>query len=328
MLSRVAEGLFWMSRYVERMENIARLLDLGRRMDALPTRENAPLSEWTSVVIASGCSESFPHDLKTEANMATVADHLIRDEGNPSSIAACIHATRANAKAMRIALSSEVWEAVNQTSSELRQQLQMNRDQENLTAFLDWVRGRAAIIRGTISGTLLRDQGYGFIELGKWFERADATARLLDVKYHVLLPSVTDVGGGLDYLQWTQILRAANSTRSFRHIYRRSVDPEGVIDLLVLNSKSPRSLLMAIRNIYHELSMIALPEDPKQQVVLAKIRGRYTQLMDLTVDEIFSIGLHEWLTDFIVSTNLYASETADVFGFGAPATQSQDQNSQ
>ena len=326
MLSRTAEGLFWMSRYVERMENIARLIDVGRRMDALPARDGAPQSEWTSIVIASGCTDSFPQDIRT-ADMKSVADHLIRDEENPSSIASCILAARSNAKAIRIALTSEVWEAVNQTQSELRQQFQAKRDQENLAAFLDWVRARASLIRGTISSTMLRDTGFSFVELGKWFERADATARLLDVKYHVLLPSVTDVGGGLDYLQWTQILRAANSTRSFRHIYRRSVDPEGIIDLLILNSISPRSLMTAVRNIYHELWQISEPQDAKQQNLLSTVRNHYTNLMDLTVQDIFAVGLHEWLTDFIVTTNINAADTAYVFGFGPPVTQFQSQNS-
>ena len=326
MLSRTAEGLFWMSRFVERMENVARLIDVARRMDALPAPDGSPQSEWTSIVIASGCSDSFPHDLK-QADMANVAEHLIRDESNPSSIASCVHAARSNAKAIRIALTSEVWEAVNQTQSELRQQLQAGRDKENLVAFLDWVRARASIIRGTISSTMLRDKGFSFVELGKWFERADATARLLDVKYHVLLPSVTDVGGGLDYLQWTQILRAANATRAFRHVYRRSVDPEGIIDLLVLNSISPRSLMSAVRNIYHELWQIAEANDPKQQNLLSTVRNHYTSLMDLSVQDIFATGLHEWLTDFILTTNINAADTAFVFGFGAPIMQTQTQNS-
>ncbi|MEM9716198.1 MAG: alpha-E domain-containing protein [Pseudomonadota bacterium] len=327
MLSRTAEGLFWMSRYVERMENIARLIDAGRRLDSLPTREGAPHSEWTSVVIASGCSESFPHDLET-ADIVDVADHLIRDESNPSSIASCIYAARFNAKSLRIAITSEVWEAINQTQSELRMQLQAGRDRDNLSAFLDWVRGRAAVIRGSISGTMLRDTGYGFIELGKWFERADATARLLDVKYNVLLPSVTDVGGGLDYLQWTQILRAANSARAFRHVYRRTVDAEGVVELLILNSKSPRSLTHAMKNIYHELSILSGQDDFMQQNLLSEILQQYTKLMDLTVEDIFNQGLHEWLTDFIIKTNQNAGYTATAFGFGAKPIESASQDSQ
>ena len=324
MLSRTAEGLFWLSRYVERMENIARLIDAGRRLDALPSRPGAPHSEWTSVVIASGCSDSFPHDLET-ADIVDVADHLIRDEANPSSISSCIHAARFNAKSIRIALTSEVWEAINQSQAELRQQLQADRDRENLSAFLDWVRARAALIRGSIAGTMLRNHGYGFIELGKWFERADATARLLDVKYNILLPSVTDVGGGIDYLQWTQILRAANSARSFRHSYRRSVDAEGVIELLVLNGKSPRSLLMAMKNIYHEMTLLAGPNEFMQQQLLAKVRNRYTTLMDLSVEDIFAYGLHEWLTNYIVETNILANETAKVFGFGPESVESTQQ---
>jgi len=252
MLSRTAEGLFWMARYVERMDNTARLLDAGRRLDALPSRTGAPMSEWTSIIIASGCSESFPQDPET-ANSASVSEHLIRDTTNPSSIQSCILAARHNAKAVRPSLTSEVWEAINQTQSELKLHLANELDRKNLSAFLDWVRGRSAIIGGSMSETMLRNDRLGFAQLGKWFERADATARLLDVKFHVLLPKVEDVGGGLDYLQWQQILRAANSASAFRHVYGRNLDAEGVVDLLVLNKDSPRSLRTAMTHLYGEL---------------------------------------------------------------------------
>lgn len=316
MLSRTAEGLFWMARHVERMSNTSRLLDAGRRLDALPRRAATPESEWTSIVIASGCSDSFPGDPET-ADVTSVCEHLVRDETNPSSIVSCVHAARRNAKAVRPAITSDVWEAINQTYVELKHNLDADMDRKNLSAFLDWVRGRAALIDGFRGESILRDDGHSFAELGKWIERADATARLLDVKYHVLLPDVADVGGGLDYLQWTQILRAANSATAFRHVYGRSVDANGVVDFLVLNRECPRSLLAAVSHLYGETERLVSKGDAQQVALLHCVRAHYSKLMELTLDEIFDQGLHEWLTEFIIEINKIATLTADVFGFGA-----------
>lgn len=324
MLSRTAEGLFWMSRYVERMDNTARLLDVGRRLDALPRQAGASLNEWTSVVIASGCSESFPLDLDT-ATSTTVSAHLIRDLTNPTSVASCIMAARQNAKAVRPSLTSEVWEAINQTHSELKQHLANEMDRKNPHAFLEWVRGRSSLVGGTVWDTMLRNQRHGFVQLGKWFERADATARLLDVKYHVLLPKVTDVGGGLDYMQWLQILRAANSATAFRHVYGRSLDAEGVVDLLVLNEDSPRSLKTALNHIVRELESLTVGDDPDQQALLARVHGHQQMFDGLDVSDIFATGLHEWLTAFIRETNVLATTTAVAFGFGPVSTDEQVQ---
>lgn len=327
MLSRTAEGVFWMARHVERMSNTARLLDAGRRLDALPSRESTPESEWTSIVIASGCSDSFPMDPK-QADAASVCEHLVRDESNPSSIVSCVYAARRNAKAVRPSITSDVWEAINQTYVELNQNLKADLDRKNLSAFLDWVRGRAALIYGARGETMIRDDTHSFAEMGKWVERADATARLLDVKYHVLLPHVSDIGGGLDYLQWTQILRAANSATAFRHLYGRSVDADGVVDLLVLNRECPRSLRTAVSHLYGELETLTNKHDAPQRDLLQRVRASYAKLMELTLEEIFDEGLHEWLTQFIMEINIIASTTADVFGFGVPPALQQVQVSQ
>lgn len=316
MLSRTAEGLFWMSRYVERMDFVARLLDAGRRLDALPRRDGAPLSEWTSVVIAAGASDTFEGDPKL-ADAESVCEHLIRDRSNPSSIISCVEAARFNTKAVRTSLTSEVWEAINQTQAELKKDLADELDRKNLTAFLDKIRGRSILIGGAVSETMLRNDQHGFVQLGKWLERADSMARLLDVKYHVLLPRVSDVGGSLDYLQWLQILRAANSAGAFRQIYGRNLDAEGVVDLLVLNSDSPRSLRTAMSHVYGEMTVLASQQDPRQQELLRRIRVHYTRLMDMSVEDIFETGLHEWLTEFIEELGRLSIQTAYVFGFGS-----------
>lgn len=314
MLSRTAEGLFWLGRYIERMENVARLLEAGRRLESLPQEPTKSQTEWTSIIVASGASETFPVDLN-KADAASVADHLIRDTSNPSSIISCIEAARTNAKAVRNAITAEVWEAVNDTRAVFRAHVKEGYDRNHFADFLDWVRMRGGLAFGKIDNTMLRDDSSRFIALGKWFERADATARLLDVKYHVLLPGSSDVGGGIDYLQWVQILRAANSAVAFRHLYSRVVDPHGVVDLLVLNEKSPRSLLTArleISTLLHKLAS----ELPVQQELAKTASAAEERLRSTGIDEIFSYGLHEWLTDFIIATNTMAHQTSAAFGFG------------
>src|SRR6056297_3554278 len=231
MLSRVANGLFWMSRNIERAENVARLLDAGRRLNTLPASDATRTAEWSSIVIAAGCSETFPHPLE-QANARTVAEHLIFDPDNRSSIRSCLHMARENARAVRQAVTADVWDATNQAWIEMRAKSSASIIGGGFAHFLDWTKMQGHRFRGAIDDTLLRDAGYSFIRLGQYVERYDATARLLDVKYHVLLPPEERVGGLIDEGQWLQILRAANSARAYRHVYRTAVRWDLVVHFL------------------------------------------------------------------------------------------------
>ncbi|MEO1551224.1 MAG: alpha-E domain-containing protein [Pseudomonadota bacterium] len=315
MLSRTAMGLFWMSRYVERAENTARLLDAGRRMEALPATRAERSTEWESIVIASGCKSTFPHDIEA-ATQDQVVGHLFFDLDTPSSIASCLTAARENARAMRNAITSEVWDATNEALARFRT-MSPDAPHGDLAERLDWVKERGALVRGAIDGTLLRNEGYQFIELGKWLERMDATARLLDVKYHVLLPHAYEVGQGVDYLQWLQILRAAGAARAYRHIYRRAIDAKGVADLLVLNPLSPRSLVTCSDGIAQSLTGVGVRLAP-QRAVLNRAYAMRDALHRLSVDEIIEFGLHEWLTERIAEANMLATEISKAYGFDAP----------
>lgn len=324
MLSRTANGLFWMSRYVERMENIARLLDAGRRMDALPQPATGKATEWASIVIASGCSTTFPGPLDAAAQPA-VARHLLFDADNPSSVRQCAAAARENARAQRNSITTEVWEAINQSWIDLRQVDQDTALGRDFPDFLEWVKLRGALVRGAIDSTSLRDDGYAFIQLGKHLERVDATARLLDVKYHVLLPRTSDVGGGLDYLQWLQVLRAANAATAYRHLYRKTVDAPGVVDLLVRNLATPRSLAQGMLRIAQELRAVGA-HTPDQRAVLAEANRLREHVMGSSVDQILTFGLHEWLTNFIVAANQLASDVAQAYGFDGRLVTGQTQS--
>jgi uncharacterized alpha-E superfamily protein len=316
MLSRTAEGLFWMSRYFERAENLARLLDAGRRMNTLPRSDGGAAQEWGSIIIAAGCSETYPREL-FEADEASVAHHLIFDSANPSSIRACFEMARTNARAMRIAVTADVWDSANEAWSSMRARSPEAVTGSGLAPFLDWTRAQGQRFRGAVDDTLLRDAGYGFVQLGQHIERADATARLLDVKYHLLLPRGAEVGGALDNVQWVQILRAANSQRAYRHVYRQAVTPDLVADFLILNPLSPRSLLHSYSMLVRHLDQMAIGGGRRE--CQAQARRMLSHLMDASIAEIFKSGLHEFLTDFIQKNNGLAHAIAVDHGFGPQA---------
>lgn len=314
MLSRTAQGLYWMSRYMERAENNARLLDAGRRIEALPNPSTA-VSEWRSIIIAAGCKDTFGDLDKADRDSATY--HLAFDKENPSSIVSCFAAARENARAMRGSVTGEVWTAINSTWAEMRDKT-MSAVSERLYAnFLESVLGASFTFRGAINATQLRDERLWFIELGKHIERADATARLLDVKYHVLLPQVDDVGSGIDLLQWQQILRAANALRSFRHVYREQVSAPRVVDLLVINRQTPRSLRYAYESICDNIDNIGV-HTKAQQTLCTHAKELRQRVRDADAHEIISYGLHEWLTEMIMETNQLAVELSESYGFFSP----------
>lgn len=313
MLSRTAQGLYWMSRYVERAENNARLLDAGRRIEGLPGSEASGNTEWPSIIIAAGCRETFGEGLE-EADRDKATYHLAFDQENSSSILSCFHSARENARAMRGAITSEVWTAINSTWSEFRTKTMADVDERRYVDFVETVLASSFTFRGAINSTLLRDERQWFIELGKHIERADATARLLDVKYHVLLPKADEVGAGLDLLQWQQILRAANALRAFRHVYREQISAPRVVDLLVVNSQSPRSLRYSYEAICDNIDNIGV--HTKAQRAIADIaRENRDKLRTADAHSIIDYGLHEWLTDMIVATNELANKLGESYGF-------------
>ncbi len=315
MLSRAAEGLFWMSRYVERAENVARLLDAGRRINLLPAPKETKAMEWSSIVIAAGCSNTFPHPME-EADAANVAWHLIRDPENPSSIMQCFEQARTNARAVRVALTAEVWNAVNEAWRSMGARAPAVTG-GRFAPFLDWTKIQGQRFRGAVQDSLLRDAGFRFVKLGEHIERADSMARLLDVKYNVLLPEHAEVGGAVDQGQWAQILRAADSLRAFRHVYHQPIAPWLVADLLILNRLSPRSLIFCLEGVVMQLDELDV-ELGVSRPCRARAEHMLAQLRRLSVGEILEAGLHEFLTEFIGENILLAEEIAADYGFAPP----------
>ncbi|MGR3491798.1 MAG: alpha-E domain-containing protein [Shimia sp.] len=314
MLSRVAANLFWIGRYLERAENVARLADAARTISILPG-ETQKDSEWASTLIAAGV---IP-DPKTvpEISRADAVFQLFFDEANPSSIRNCLLTARENARAIRSDLTQEVWEAINATWREYREFSDSEGARTGLADLIDWVKSRCAEVRGTLTGTMLRNDGYDFLMLGQSIERVDSTARLLDVKYNVLLPSVDDVGSIADRQQWQAILHAASGQRAYTFVTKSALSRRGVSEFLILSAEFPRAIQF---NVNRSQRFLAQLEGyyGRPSGVHSKLEEMGRTLRTTSIDDIFTRGLHEFLSDTISGNYAVANALANGYGFGDP----------
>ncbi|MCY1125788.1 alpha-E domain-containing protein [Frigidibacter sp. RF13] len=298
MLSRTAENLFWMGRYMERAEMTARLLDVGSRITLLPSSAGQGFrDDWDSLLQASGTAEGFRAKYG-ETVQRNIESYLFFDRDNPSSVASCIERARENGRIVRTALTSQVWDALNTAFQELRQLEKTERGKLELSRLTEWTTRHTSMLRGAIAATKLRDDGYHFLGLGSHIERADNTARLLDVKYYVLLPKADYVGSGLDTHQWMTLLRALSAQRAFHWAYGGEITAAKVVHFLILNRRMPRSLYTSLTGAHENLSALAEEYDRRTpaQTRAATLMQDFSQL---TVEEVFDEGLHEFLTRFV-----------------------------
>lgn len=297
MLSRTANNLYWLARYFERADNIARILEAANRLSAMPIAYSGSTNEWESAVAATGNVAEF-HELHSEPTAENVVDFLAFSTSNPSSIKMCVETARANARAVRTALTSVMWESINGAWLDLHRVDGRGMGRQALNAFLSRVREAAIRLDGSAFRTMLRNDSYFFFRLGVMLERADNTARILDVKYNLLLPEHANVGGGLDYFQWSSILRTVSADIAYHRVYRQSLKPWLVADLLVLRTEMPRSLAACYDTIRDTVDRLA-SEYGRQGQVQRLARSIRTRLANANIDEIFRSGLHEFLTDFV-----------------------------
>jgi uncharacterized alpha-E superfamily protein len=301
MLSRTADDLYWLARYVERAEYLARILEAAHRVTALPLAYAGASNEWESAVATAGCVDAFAA-LYPEANEENVTHFLAFSADNPSSIRSCFEAARTNARSVRTALTVEMWDAINGTWLELQRYANGPTSREQLSRFLRWVQESSLRFDGSAYRTMLLNDAFWFTRLGVYLERADNTARILDVKYHVLLPAEEQVGGPLDYFQWAAILRSVSALTSYHWVYRESLQPWLIADLLILKEEMPRSLASCYENIVGHLDKIAQAYG-RQGPAQKQARALRTRLKNLRIDDIFQTGLHEFIQGFIVENN-------------------------
>jgi uncharacterized alpha-E superfamily protein len=301
MLSRTADNLYWLARYVERAEYIARILDTTLRLTALPLAYVGSTNEWESAVATAGCAAAFSEHYD-EANEETVTEFLAFSTSNPSSIRNCFEAARLNARAVRTALTSEMWDAINGAWLELKRWGNGPRSREEFARYLRWVLGSSLRFDGSAYRTMLRNDAYWFSRIGVYMERADNTARILDVKYHLLLPALEKVGGPLDYYQWTSILRSVSALTAYHWVYRENVKPWLVADLLMLRDEMPRSLASCYENLVQNLDRIANAYG-RQGPAQRQARNVRARLENSKIDQIFQNGLHEFIDAFVEDNN-------------------------
>ncbi|WP_300012396.1 alpha-E domain-containing protein [uncultured Roseobacter sp.] len=311
MLGKTAGGLYWMFRFLERSENTARLLEAGFRM-AL-TRSSDAESEWKSVVTTSGTGLGYDNKYDSYSD-TLVMDWLLRDTDNPSSVIAGTKSARDNARLVRTALTTEVWEAVNDNWMTLRDLLAKPVTTVDLPATLALIRKQSALVRGALHGTMLRNDIYDFARIGTFVERADNTARIIDVKYYTLLPSASAVGSSLDNVQWEMILRSVSAHRCFRWLDEQDMTATAIADFLIFDKRLPRSLAFCVKQTTENLRYLEQEYETRHPCHdLADKLGR--QLKTLDINTVFDHGLHEMITEFIRDNNALGAQIERDFRF-------------
>lgn len=297
MLSRVADSLYWMSRYIERAENVSRLLDVNlqllldfEEMDDVKLKEH-----WEPVIRATGDEELF-YKLYDVADSKNVTDFLTFNRENPSSILSCMIAARENARMIRDQLSTEMWQCINQAYLFLKSNNAKRVWDSGPYEFYKQIQDYSHFFMGLTDSTFSHTEGFYFMQMGKFLERADKTSRILDIKYHILLPSVEEVGGALDAVQWSAILRSCSAFEAYHRIYVASVDPLKVADFLIFNDHFPRSIQFCVREMDKNLHRISgCPMDEYSNAAERSSGRLLSELKYNTITDAFDMGLHEYL---------------------------------
>ncbi len=299
-----------MFRYLERAENTARLLEAGWYMALTQAQDS---NEWQSIVATAGMSDAYAAKYE-DFSAANVINFLLRDKDNPSCVMANIDSARSNARQVRTALSSEVWEATNECWMALKQTLARPVSERSLHDTLAAIRYRTSVVRGALHGTMLRNDIFSFSRLGTFIERADDTSRILDVKYYVLLPSAASVGSRVDNTQWEVILRSVSAERSFRWLNAGEISPRGITEFLILDKRLPRSLAFCMSQIGSHLNQLEQEYGARQPSHDFSVEI-VDRMNNTTIDGIFQNGLHEFLRGFIGDMTTLSTKIEEDFRF-------------
>lgn len=318
MLSRTADHLFWMSRYTERAENTARMLDVNYQTSLLPQSTGVAQVGWQGLLSISELSPDY--ESKYGAISARdVMDFMVRDEKNSSSIISCLKNARENARAVRGTLTTEVWETQNQTYLEIFRMLRNGDFERDPGQFFEWVKFRSHLSRGVTVGTMLQDEALHFMRLGTFLERADNTARLVDVKFHAVQSDFYGAASAkdqeYDFYHWSAILRSVSAFEIYRRVYRNVIKPERVAELLILRADMPRSLAASLHGVVSNLQMVT---DDQNCETVRRAGKLNADLQYARIDEILATGLHAYLTQFLDRVNELGAQISR--DFLVPAT--------
>jgi uncharacterized alpha-E superfamily protein len=318
MLSRVADSVYWMSRYVERAQNVARFIDVNFQL--MLDEAGGEDRQWQPLVNTTGDHEDFEKRYGA-ATQENVIKFLTFDPANSNSILSCLRQARENARTVREIISSEMWLQINKFYLTVKSAAERSDWLDSANAFFTEVKEASHLFTGITDGTMAHNEAWHFCRLGRMLERADKTSRMLDVKYYILLRSADDVGSPLDDLQWAAVLRSASAFEMYRKRHGR-ISPKGVVEFLILDREFPRAIqfcLVAARDSLHAISGTPLgtfrypPE---------KLLGQLcSDLSFVSLEEIISHGLHEYLDDLQTKVNAIGAGIFETF-FAFKATQS------
>lgn len=311
MLGRTANGLFWMYRYLERAENTSRLIETGQRL-AL-TRVGNTDEEWRPVLQSAGVLDNFLEHHDTLSGDAAI-DWMLRSPDNPSSVVNSIASARSNARAVRTALTEDVWESVNGAYMNTKKALARKVNERDLPRTMSGIRQGAALVRGATLGTMLRNEIFDFLRIGTFLERADSTARILDVKYYTLLPSVMAVGSSMDNVQWDTILQSVSAKGGFRMEYGNSGGAREIASFLILDKRMPRSLAFSVSKLRDNFGYL-IADHGVRHPSADMVDALHAQCHDRGIDSIFEQGLHEYLQDFLSSLALLGQQIEQDYRF-------------
>ncbi|UIF87182.1 alpha-E domain-containing protein [Cupriavidus sp. UYPR2.512] len=296
MLSRTADHLFWMARYTERAENTARMLDVNYQTSLLPQSAEVAEQGWWAMLDISELTDVFDHKYGL-LSRDDVIDFMVRDMTNASSIMSCLRAARENARAVRGSLTTEVWETVNTTWLEVQRLIADGVLKEDPSRFFEWVKFRSHLARGVQFGTMLKDDAFHFMRLGTFLERADNTARILDVKFQASGSDESDANRDQnDFYHWAAVLRSVSGFEVYRKVYRAVITPQRVAELLILRPDMPRSLVSSMDEVVAILHTVRNQQSAETERQAGKL---HADLKYARIDDIFAVGLHPYLTSFL-----------------------------
>lgn len=299
MLGKTAGGLYWMFRFLERSENTARLIEAGSRIALTRSRDSD--TEWKSVITTAAVKTAYKQKYDTYEG-SNVTDFLLRDTDNSSSVMSVVDNARSNARMVRTALSTEVWEAVNETWMTLKDALKRPIRETEVPLVLGTIRQHSALVRGALHGTMLRNDIYDFARLGTFIERGDSTARIIDVKYYTLLPSASFVGSSLDNVQWDMILRSVSAHRAFHWLNEKEMTASAIAEFLLLDKRLPRSIAFCASQVMDNLDFLANAYDERLKCHEMAEEFRES-LKDRDIASIFDTGLHEFIAQYLRFNN-------------------------
>ena len=306
MLSRTAADLYWMSRHLERAENLARMLDVSYSLSLMPQDGRGDgLDELAMPLLITGTLDAYL-GWHGELHAERMLHFFALDANNPASIYSCLRAARGNAHAVRGRITADMWENVNATWLEMRTIADEGLGRYGISRFCEWVKQRSHLFRGATFGTLMRHDAFRFIRLGTYIERADNTLRLLDARYEMLGDDAAGIsdGSAYGYYQWSALLRALSAFEAFTELYREAPGARQVAELLILRDDVPRSLRSCLDEINQILASLPGNNGRPAQRLVAELdaRLRYTG-----IDDILAEGLHGWLSDFILQVRELAN---------------------